>query len=83
MFRLGLWNLITALAFGTAVAISSFAAEPQQAEPQQSENGRDKSFDVRSSVGDLHLGKDADARAAGFALYPGARPKHEDNSDPT
>jgi hypothetical protein len=82
MFRSGLWNLITALAFGMVVAICSFAAEPQQAEPQQSENGRDKSFDVRSSVGDLHLGKDADARAAGFALYPGARPKHEDNNDP-
>ena len=87
MYRSGLSNLSTALVFGMAVSISSFAAgpqqsEPQQSEPKQSESSQDKSFDVRSSVGDLHLGKDADARAAGFALYPGARPKHEDNNDP-
>ena len=43
---------------------------------QQSDSG-DKSFDVRSSVGDLHVGKDADAGKAGIPLYPGARPKVE------
>lgn len=77
MFRSSASNLILAVAFGMAVAISSFAAEPQK-----SDSGQDKSFDVRSSVGDLHIGKDADAQAAGFALYPGARPKHEENNDP-
>jgi hypothetical protein len=42
----------------------------------------DKPFDVRSSVGDMHVGKDATAEKAGLPLYPGARPKHEDNNDP-
>lgn len=48
---------------------------------QQSDT-KDKPLDVRSSIGDLHVGKDADAQAAGLPLYPGARSKHEENSDP-
>jgi len=48
---------------------------------QQSDT-QDKPFDVRSSVGDLHVGKDADARNAGLPLYPGAHPKHEENNEP-
>jgi hypothetical protein len=48
---------------------------------QQSDT-QDKPFDVRSSIGDLHVGKDADAHNAGLPLYPGARPKHEENNDP-
>jgi len=47
----------------------------------QQSAGKD-SFDVQSSIGDLHMGKDADARKAGLPLYPGARPKHEDDNDP-
>ncbi len=45
-------------------------------------NSDDKPFDVRSSVGDLHVGKDADASRAGLPLYPGARPKKEKDNDP-
>jgi hypothetical protein len=45
-------------------------------------NSDDKSFDVRSSVGDLHVGKDADAGKAGLPLYPGARAKREKDNDP-
>ena len=48
---------------------------------QQSDSG-DKSFDVRSSIGDLHVGKDADAKKAGVPLYPGAQPKVEKDNDP-
>ena len=48
----------------------------------QTTDERDKSFDVRSSVGDLHIGKDADAHQAGLPLYPGARTKQEDDNDP-
>ena len=77
MFRSSIFNLIFAGIFGMAAAISSFAAGPQKSDSDQ-----DKSLDVRSSIGDLHLGKDADAQAAGFALYPGARPKHEEDNDP-
>ena len=48
----------------------------------QTSDHDDKPFDVRSSVGDLHVGKDADARRAGLPLYPGARLKGDDeNSD--
>lgn len=42
----------------------------------------DKPFDVQSSVGDMHVGKDADARKAGLPLYPGARPQRDKDSDP-
>lgn len=48
---------------------------------QQSDT-EDKSFDVRSSIGDLHVGKDADAKKAGIPLYPGAQPKVEKDNDP-
>jgi hypothetical protein len=52
---------------------------------QDSNSGsEDKNFDVRSSVGDLHVGADADARKAGLPLYPGARLSIKDddkNSD--
>ena len=42
---------------------------------------KDKNLDVRSPVGDLHVGKDADAQKAGLPLYPGARPQRKDNDD--
>src|ERR1700686_371736 len=48
----------------------------------QDSDNQNKSFDVRSSVGDLHVGSDADARKAGLPLYPGARlrPDEENSS---
>jgi hypothetical protein len=48
----------------------------------QQPDSQDKSFDVRSSVGDMHVGKDADAAKQGLPLYPGARPKQEKDNDP-
>ncbi len=59
-----------------AVAILSLPAWAQQS------NTEDKPFDVRSSAGDMHVGKDADAKKAGLPLYPGARPKVEKDNDP-
>jgi len=48
----------------------------------QDSNSNDKNLDIRSSAGDLHVGKDADARKTGLPLYPGARLKTGDeNSD--
>jgi hypothetical protein len=65
-----------AFVFALTIATFSFAAQPQKSESP------DKSFDVRSSAGDLHLGSDADARKAGLSLYPGARAHHDkENSD--
>ena len=63
-------------AFAIAMAIPGFA------QSQKSDSGQDDHFDVRSSVGDLHLGKDADAQKTGLPLYPGARPKREKDNDP-
>jgi len=45
-------------------------------------SGSNDNFDVRSTVGDLHVGKDADAEKAGLPLYPGARRKAEKDNDP-
>lgn len=48
----------------------------------QDSASKEKSLDVRSSVGDLHVGKDADAKKVGLPLYPGAqlKPNGEDQS---
>jgi len=46
----------------------------------QDSGNKNENFDVRSSVGDLHIGADADARKAGLPLYPGARPKIKDKN---
>jgi hypothetical protein len=69
MFR----HLTLAIALTVASTVPALA---QQSDPQ------DKSFDLRSSIGDLHVGKDADAQKAGLPLYPGARPKHEEDNEP-
>lgn len=50
--------------------------------PAFAQDSDDKPLDVTSSLGDLHMGKDADAQKAGLPLYPGAHPKHDDNNDP-
>jgi len=48
----------------------------------QDSDSHDKNLDIRSSVGDLHVGKDADARKTGLPLYPGARlTSDKENSD--
>ena len=43
---------------------------------------KDKNLDVRSPMGDLHVGKDADAQKAGLPIYPGARQQNSENHDP-
>jgi len=50
--------------------------------PALAQNSDDKPLDIQSSMGDLHMGKDADAQKAGLPLYPGAHRKHEENNDP-
>lgn len=60
-----------------AMMVSLCAAQSQKTDTDQNDN-----FDVRSNVGDLHLGKDADAQRVGLPLYPGARPKKEKDNDP-
>jgi hypothetical protein len=62
-----------------AVTFSLAAALALPAMAQDSDH-QNKNLDVQSSVGDLHLGNDADARKAGLPLYPGARLKSEEEN---
>jgi hypothetical protein len=54
----------------------SFPAGAQQA----NDGSQDKNFDVRSSVGDMHLGNDGNARGTGLPAYPGARLRRDDKN---
>jgi len=46
----------------------------------QNNRDEDKGFDLQSSAGNVHVGKDADSRDVGLPVYPGARVrKHEEN----
>jgi hypothetical protein len=48
----------------------------------QDADSQNKNLDIRSPMGNLHLGADADAKKIGVPLYPGARLKTRDpNSD--
>ncbi len=73
MFR----PLMFAFTLASALTLTVFAQ--QSAQPSDS---KDKPFDVRSSIGDMHVGKDANAEKQGLPLYPGARPKKEKDNDP-
>jgi hypothetical protein len=59
-----------------AAGVLTFSVAAQQSDSQ------DKPFDVRSSVGDMHVGKDASAEKQGLPLYPGAHAKQEKDNDP-
>jgi hypothetical protein len=74
MLRSILFRGALALAFGMAAGSSSFGASQQT-----QDSGQDKHVDIQSSVGDLHLGTDADARKVGLPLYPGARVRHDED----
>lgn len=74
-FKRGGFNFMMAAAL-LAVAVTGAAAQSQKPDGDQ-----EKHFDVQSSVGDLHVGSDADARKAGLPLYPGARLRHDDKDN--
>lgn len=76
MFRPIHFRVMFAVVFGIAVATSGLAARAQQ-----TDNSQDKHLDIQSSVGDLHMGTDADARKAGLPLYPGARLHRDEDND--
>jgi hypothetical protein len=65
-----------AIVGGILIAFSVLVAEAQNSDSNQNKN-----FDVRSTVGDLHVGGDGDARKAGLPLNPGARLKHDDKDN--
>lgn len=77
IFNRHLPQLALAAAFAMLLSLPALNAQGQQPD-----NGtKDPNLDVHSSVGDLHMGKDADARSAGLPLYPGAhlRPDEPDS----
>jgi hypothetical protein len=45
------------------------------------QESKDKALDITSSVGDLHVGGDADAKKVGLPLYPGAQAKTDDDNN--
>jgi hypothetical protein len=61
-----------------SLAFTLFAATALPGLAQDST--QDKNLDITSSVGDLHVGNDADARKAGLPLYPGARLRSEEQN---
>jgi hypothetical protein len=42
---------------------------------KKGDQDEDKNVDIKTPVGDLHVGKDVDARDTGLTVYPGARKK--------
>ena len=67
-------RLVLIIAFATLLSPAALIAQAQQPD-----NGtKDPNLDVHSSMGDLHMGKDADARSAGLPLYPGAHPRPDE-----
>src|SRR5580704_14074679 len=69
IFHRPLLQLALTVAFAILLGLPALNAQGQQPD-----NGKkDPNLDVHSSVGDLHMGKDADARSAGLPPYPGAR----------
>jgi hypothetical protein len=62
------FSLMFALAFSLTV-------------PTLAQDSKNKSLDIQSSVGDLHVGSDADAKKIGLPLYPGARLKSDDEDN--
>jgi hypothetical protein len=70
-------QLALAAAFAMLLSLPALNAQGQQPD----KGTKDPNLDVHSSVGDLHMGKDADARSAGLPLYPGAhlRPDEPDS----
>lgn len=60
-----------ALSFAAAVALTLPLCS-------QDSSSHDKNLDIRSPIGDMHVGADADAKKVGLPLYPGAHVKSDD-----
>jgi hypothetical protein len=68
-------SLITA-----AACVAALLALPAcSVNVQKEENGQDKQVDVKTPLGGIHVGKQADAADVGVAVYPGARMKQKDS----
>jgi hypothetical protein len=64
--------------FALALTLAAALTPPVCA---QDSGAQKKNLDISSSVGDLHVGNDADARKTGLPLYLGARLKSDNDKD--
>jgi len=46
---------------------------------KKEQNGEEKQVDISTPVGGIHVRKGANVADVGLAVYPGARPRHEDS----
>jgi hypothetical protein len=60
------------------LALTAGCTLPMLAQDSAHQN---KNLDISSSVGDLHVGNDVDAKKIGLPTYPGARLKTEDKDN--
>jgi hypothetical protein len=61
----------------TLAAALVFAASGVRAQTGDN-SGQDKNFDLKSTVGDVHVASDVDQRELGLPAYPGARLRQHD-----
>jgi len=74
-------SVIAKLALGALFAALCVLPACSITTGEKGKNG-EKSVDLKSPVGDLHVSEQADIRDAGLTLYPGAKPApKEDNDD--
>jgi len=77
-------NVIARLCLGALLAVLFAALGVLPAcSINANDNSKDgeKHVDIKSPIGDLHVGEKADIRDAGLTIYPGAKPAPKDNSD--
>lgn len=67
-------SAVIGFSLAVVLALSSSSVSAQTAD----DSGQDKSFDVRSSMGDMHVGSEVDQRELGLPAYPGARLRQHD-----
>lgn len=65
-------------AFSLALAAVLLLLVSSSSAQTTSDNGQDKNFDLKSTVGDVHVGSDVDQRELGLPAYPGARLRKHD-----
>jgi hypothetical protein len=72
--------LCLALSLTTTLALAGCSVHTQKSADGSDDN---KNVDIETPVGNLHVGKDADIRDAGLAIYPGAKlkDKKDDGDD--
>jgi hypothetical protein len=63
-------KLMIAVVFAVCLTVLACSVNVKKGEQDE-----DKNVDIKTPIGDLHVGKDVDARDTGLSVYPGARKK--------